>query len=79
MLSSLFSLARESHLEAQRDAMYRGDHINTSEDRAVLHIALRNIGQGKFDIKEEGADEVEGVLARMKEFTDKVRSGEHKG
>lgn len=57
--------------------MYAGKHINTSEDRAVLHIALRNLS--KWEIPEEGVDEVHEVLAHIKEFTDKVRSGEWKG
>lgn len=57
--------------------MFAGEHINTSEDRAVLHIALRNFGG--FSIQESGTDEVAGVLAHMKTFTDAVRSGEWKG
>nr|ASF90236.1 hypothetical protein SPAR07002 [Bartheletia paradoxa] len=77
--SNLVSLARESGVESARNAMFAGEHINTSEDRAVLHVALRNIGKDKFKIEEEGADQVEGVLKHIKEFTDAVRSGEHKG
>lgn len=62
--------------------MFRGEHINTSEDRAVLHIALRNppVSKGGWDIKEAGAtDEVQNVLQHMKEFSEQVRSGEWKG
>ena len=40
-MSLLMQLARESHVEEHRDAMFAGEHINVSEDRAVLHIALR--------------------------------------
>lgn len=82
VLSTLFSLAREAKVEQFRDAMFAGDHINTSEDRAVLHIALRNPlpKDGGYDIKEEGAGEgVHSVLAHMKEFSEQVRSGAWKG
>ena len=82
VLSTLFDLAREAQVEAFRDAMFSGKHINTSEDRAVLHIALRNppASQGGWKIDEEGAgDDVHKVLAHMKEFTEQVRSGSWKG
>lgn len=79
VLGALFALAREAGVEQFRDAMFKGEHINTSEDRAVLHVALRNPAKGGFDIKEEGADEVQGVLKHMKEFSDQVRSGDWKG
>lgn len=59
--------------------MFSGKHINTSEDRAVLHVALRNPAKGGFTINEAGVDEVHGVLAHMKEFSEQVRSGEWKG
>lgn len=59
--------------------MFNGDHINTSEGRAVLHVALRNVFEDKFSIQEEGADEVQGVLDHIKEFSDSIRSGEWKG
>lgn len=58
--------------------MFSGKHINTSEDRAVLHIALRNLDQS-FTISEPGADEVAGVLEHIRTFTESVRSGEWKG
>ncbi|EGO28943.1 hypothetical protein SERLADRAFT_377243 [Serpula lacrymans var. lacrymans S7.9] len=57
--------------------MFAGEHINTSEDRAVLHIALRNFDD--FKIQEEGVDEVGGVLAHIKEFSEAVRGGSWKG
>jgi glucose-6-phosphate isomerase len=82
VFSTLFELAREANVEKFRDAMFSGEHINTSEGRAVLHVALRNppVSKGGFDIKEPGAgDEVHQVLAHMKEFSDSVRSGEWKG
>ena len=82
VLASLFELAREANIEKFRDEMFAGEHINTSEGRAVLHIALRNPPQSKggWKIDEPGAgDEVQAVLAHMKEFTDSVRSGAWKG
>ncbi|GHJ90255.1 hypothetical protein NliqN6_6657 [Naganishia liquefaciens] len=81
IFDQLLALAKEAKVEAFRDAMFAGKHINTSEDRAVLHVALRNVfSSGKqFQIQEEGADEVQGVLDHIKQFTDSVRSGEWKG
>ncbi|KZV76610.1 Glc-6-P isomerase [Peniophora sp. CONT] len=77
ILATLLDLAREADVEGTRDKMFAGEHINTSEDRAVLHVALRNFND--FQIQEAGVDEVSGVLAHMKEFTEAVRSGEWKG
>ena len=77
ILDTLLSLAREAQVETYRNKMFAGEHINTSEDRAVLHIALRNFND--FSIQESGVEEVAGVLRHMKEFSDAVRSGEWKG
>ncbi|KAL0958370.1 hypothetical protein HGRIS_000511 [Hohenbuehelia grisea] len=77
ILKTLLDLAKEADVESFRDKMFAGEHINTSEDRAVLHIALRNFGG--FKIAEAGADEVSGVLSHIKEFTEAVRSGAWKG
>ncbi|KAH7882841.1 Glc-6-P isomerase [Phlebopus sp. FC_14] len=77
ILDSLLSLAREAQVETYRDNMFAGEHINTSEDRAVLHVALRNFDD--FKIQEEGVDEVAGVLAHIKEFSQAVRSGSWTG
>ncbi|MEV0359254.1 glucose-6-phosphate isomerase [Nocardia sp. NPDC050697] len=79
-LALLAELAREADVEGHRDAMFRGDHINTSEDRAVGHIALRAPAGDPLTI--DGADataEVHEVLRRMGEFTDAVRSGAWRG
>lgn len=78
VFSTLISLAKEGGVEQARDDMFSGKHINTSEDRAVLHVALRNVG-GEFKINEAGADEVQGVLDRMATFANQIRSGEWKG
>jgi len=77
ILDGLLELAREAKVEAYRDAMFDGAHINTSEDRAVLHVALRNFNDFKFN--EAGVDEVGPVLNHMKEFSEEVRSGKWRG
>ncbi|MEV6430943.1 glucose-6-phosphate isomerase [Nocardia sp. NPDC051463] len=79
-LDLLVELAREAGVVERRDAMLRGAHINTSENRAVEHIALR-LPAGESLIV-DGADavaEVHEVLRRMGEFTDSLRSGEWRG
>ncbi|KAK0210379.1 glucose-6-phosphate isomerase [Desarmillaria ectypa] len=77
IVDTLLSLAREAEVETYRDKMFAGEHINTSEDRAVLHVALRNFND--FKIQESGVDEVSAVLEHMKVFSEAVRSGEWKG
>src|ERR1700723_1380201 len=76
----LVELAAESGVPERRDAMFRGDHINVSEDRAVLHVALRMPRDASLVV--DGVDvvrEVHEVLDRMSSFADRVRSGEWKG
>ncbi len=76
----LFDLARATGLEARRDAMFAGERINTSENRAVLHVALR--ARRDTPIKVDGQDvmpEVGRVLDQMKGFADAVRTGKRKG
>jgi glucose-6-phosphate isomerase len=76
----LIQLAQECGLEAHRDAMFRGDKINVSENRSVLHVALRMPRGASLVV--EGVDvvkEVNDVLDAMASFSDKVRSGEWKG
>ena len=76
----LLELARSADLEARRDAMFEGEHINTSEDRAVLHTALRLPADASLVV--DGQDvvaDVHEVLDRMGDFTDRVRSGEWRG
>ncbi len=72
----LLRLAEESGLRERIDAMFRGDHINVSEDRAVLHVALRMPADASLVV--DGVDvvaQVHGVLARMSAFVDRIRSG----
>jgi glucose-6-phosphate isomerase len=79
-LRLLFDLARAVDLEHWRERMFTGEHINVSEDRAVLHTALRN----RTDVRtlvdgEDVMPEVDSVLKRIRDFSDRVRSGEWKG
>lgn len=79
-LALLVDLAREAGVEARRDAMFAGDHINTSEDRAVLHTALRLPKDSALTV--DGQDvvaDVHEVLDAMGAFADRVRSGEWTG
>jgi glucose-6-phosphate isomerase len=76
----LVALAEESGVAGRRDAMFRGEHINVSEDRAVLHVALRMPRTASLVV--DGVDvvrQVHEVLGRMADFASRVRSGEWKG
>ncbi|TMD08818.1 MAG: glucose-6-phosphate isomerase, partial [Chloroflexi bacterium] len=76
----LLQLAEESGLTERRDAMFRGERINVSEDRAVLHVALRMPRRTSLVV--DGVDvvkEVHAVLDRMAAFSEAVRSGSWKG
>ena len=79
-LPLLFQLAEERDLTGRREAMFRGDHINVSEDRAVLHTALRLPRDATLEV--DGKDvvaEVHATLDRMGVFAEQVRSGAWKG
>ena len=79
-LKLLVDLAKAADLESHRDAMFAGEHINTSEDRAVLHTALR-LPKGA-ELTVDGQDvvaDVHEVLDAMGSFTDRLRSGEWTG
>ena len=79
-LTKLFALARRADVEGLRDAMWAGEHINVTEDRAVLHIALRAPKGVVFT--DEGHDvvpDVHEVLDRMASFSNRVRLGEWVG
>jgi glucose-6-phosphate isomerase len=76
----LVELAEESGVPQRRDAMFRGEHINVSEDRPVLHVALRMPESASLVV--DGTDvvrEVHEVLRRMRQFAERVRSGEWTG
>jgi glucose-6-phosphate isomerase len=79
-LKYLLELARESGLEERRDAMFRGDKINTSEKRAVLHVALRAPkGESIVVDGRKVVPDVHAVLDKMAGFAEQIRSGAWKG
>lgn len=79
-LRLLFDLARAVGFEHWRERMFTGEHINLTEDRAVLHTALRNRTDVRILVDgEDVMPAVDAVLARMQDFSDRVRSGEWKG
>lgn len=76
----LMDLARQSDVEAWRDKMLAGEIVNCTEKRAVLHTALRN--RSNKPVLLDGVDvmpEVNAVLAQMRSFSERVRSGEWRG
>lgn len=79
-MTLLYSLARQSGVEEWRERMFAGEKINFTEDRAVLHTALRN-RSGK-PVLVDGVDVMPGVLevlGKVKKFSDRVRNGEWRG
>ncbi|QQS19783.1 glucose-6-phosphate isomerase [Candidatus Saccharibacteria bacterium] len=79
-MTMLFELAQQCQVEELRDAMFASEKINTTENRAVLHTALRN--QSNVPVYVDGQDvmpEIRRVLQHMREFSVAVRSGEWKG
>ena len=79
-MSLLAELARVRGVEAGRAAMFAGERINTTENRAVLHVALRNREERPMMV--DGADvmpEIRATRARLKAFSDAVRKGEWRG
>jgi glucose-6-phosphate isomerase len=76
----LLSLAEESGVAERRDAMFRGEHVNVTEDRPALHVALRMPRESSLVV--DGVDvvkQVHEVLDRMASFSGRVRDGEWKG
>lgn len=79
-LKLLLNLAKDRKIEAARDVMFNGDKINFTEDRAVLHIALRN--KSNRPILVDGKDvmpDVNAVLEHIKQFTNSILSGQWRG
>jgi glucose-6-phosphate isomerase len=79
-LRLLLNLARAADVEGWRDRMFAGDRINSTENRAVLHTALRN--RVNRPVMVEGADvmpDVNAVLAHMRDFAGRMRGGEWRG
>jgi glucose-6-phosphate isomerase len=76
----LRQLADEQGVAERRDAMFRGEHINVSEDRAVLHVALRMPKDRSLIVDgEDVVKQVHEVLDRMSAFAERIRSGDWKG
>jgi glucose-6-phosphate isomerase len=76
VLTELLALAEQVGLAERRDAMFRGEHVNVTEDRAVLHTALRLPQDATLEV--DGQDvvhDVHEVLRRVYDFAEKVRSG----
>jgi glucose-6-phosphate isomerase len=79
-LMLLGGLAHQRGVEARREAMFRGEHINVSEDRAVLHVALRMPRERSLIVDgEDVVKQVHETLDRMGAFCERVRSGEWRG
>jgi glucose-6-phosphate isomerase len=82
ILASLVALAEQTGVAERYAAMLAGEHINTTEDRAVLHTALRRPAGASPALMVDGQDvdtDVQGVLDAMSAFADRVRSGEWSG
>lgn len=76
----LLNLAKDANIEAWREKMFSGEHVNITEDRAVLHVALRN--RANTPMMVDGVNvmpDVNRVLDKMRLFSDAVRSGEYRG
>jgi len=79
-VSQLIDLARACDIESWREKMLQGQRINFTEDRAVLHTALRNRSQAPIMLEGENiTDDVEKALSKMKDFSEQVRQGKWLG
>jgi len=79
-MALLFELAGEVNLHEGIEKMFSGDHINETEDRAVLHIALRNPSDSPIILDgEDVMPEINSVLDQMENFVSRLHSGEWKG
>jgi len=80
VVAALLRLADEVGLDERREAMFGGERINVTEDRSVLHTALRNPAGTELTVDGQDVDaDVQAVLEKMYAFADRVRSGEWKG
>ena len=76
VIKQLVEVAKAADLEARRDAMFAGEHINNTEDRAVLHTALRIPVEDDLTVDgQDVAADVHEVLGRMRDFATALRSG----
>ena len=75
-LGLLFDVARVAQVEDRRDDMFEGVHINTTENRAVLHVALREPGTDRLEVDgQDVIDDVHTVLDKMGDLSDRIRNG----
>lgn len=80
VLSALLELAEEVGVAERRDAMYAGEHINVTEDRAVLHTALRRPRTDSLSVDgQDAVGDVHEVLDAMLSFAEDIRAGKHLG
>lgn len=80
VLSTLFDLARAQGLETARDRMFSGESVNHTEQRAVLHTALRNLSDKPVQVEgEDVMPEVQATLDKMRDFTQAVHNKTHVG
>ena len=78
--ATLLALAKEADVEAWRSKMFAGEHINATEDRAVMHVALRDRSANPIMVDgEDVRPAINAELERMRKLSAKVRSGEWKG
>jgi glucose-6-phosphate isomerase len=80
VMRQLIALARQGGLEARVQAMFNGLPVNATENRAVLHVAMRNRSNEPIEV--DGLDVMPGinaVLKRMRGFSEAVRNGQHRG
>ncbi|HIE56408.1 MAG TPA: glucose-6-phosphate isomerase, partial [Chromatiaceae bacterium] len=79
-LQLLFELAEAAALQTWIERMFRGEHINNTENRSVLHVALRNLSNTPIEVDGRNLmPEVNRVLEQMSSFTERVRSGQWRG
>jgi glucose-6-phosphate isomerase len=79
-MTLLFDLARQADLKGWTERMFTGQKINITEDRAVLHVALRNRSNRPIHVGDKDVmPEVNAVLAHMRQFSDAIRGGSWKG
>ncbi|MGB1949682.1 MAG: glucose-6-phosphate isomerase [Marinobacter sp.] len=80
VLHALMDLARSCGLAERTEAMFRGEHVNVTENRPALHTALRNTGGDPVEVDGQNVmPEIEATLARMEAFTGEVLSGRRSG
>ncbi|WOI53952.1 glucose-6-phosphate isomerase [Parvularcula sp. LCG005] len=80
VMAGLFALAEDCGLEARRDKMFSGGKINVTEDRSVLHVALRDDAADKYMVDgEDVMPKIQTVLAQMEAFCSKIHQGTHTG